>query len=205
MNNVTRFIALLAAAGLVWSGAACGAGGDAKKGQSIASNCVACHGHDGDHTTAQTIPKLAQQIEPYIVKQLHDFKSGARKNSIMSSMASTLSDQGVNDVAAYFSSQKMTPDKVTDSSMAQEGKKIFSGGVAKNSVPACSSCHGAKAEGMPPTFPRLAGQHAAYVLAQLKNFKTGDRANDPNSVMRDIASKLSDHQMEAVATYVSGL
>lgn len=205
MKNLTRAIALLATAGVMWGNAAYAAGGDAHKGESIASNCAACHGHDGNQTTAQTIPKLAQQLEPYIVKQLHDFKSGARQNSIMSSMASTLSEQGMNDVAAYFSSLKMGSDKVTDKSLAQEGKKIFAGGVAKGSVPACGSCHGAKADGMPPTFPRLAGQHAQYIVAQLKNFKSDGRANDPNGVMRNIASKLSDHQMEAVAEYLTGL
>ena len=205
MKNLTKAMALVVTAGMAYAGAAYGAGGDAQKGQSIAANCAACHGRDGNQTTAQTIPKLAQQIEAYLVKQLHDFKSGARKNSIMSSMASTLSDQGVKDVAAYFSSQKMGSDKVSDKSLADEGKQIFTGGIAKDSVPACSSCHGTHAEGMPPTFPRLAGQHAQYVVAQLKTFKSGDRANDPNAVMRNIASKLSDHQMEAVAEYVTGL
>jgi len=205
MKNLTKAMALVVTAGMAYAGAAYGAGGDAQKGQSIAANCAACHGRDGNQTTAQTIPKLAQQIEAYLVKQLHDFKSGARKNSIMSSMASTLSDQGVKDVAAYFSSQKMGSDKVSDKSLADEGKQIFTGGIAKDSVPACTSCHGAHAEGMPPTFPRLAGQHSQYIVVQLKNFKSGDRANDPNAVMRDIASKLSDHQMEAVAEYVTGL
>lgn len=205
MKNLTKVAVLLVTAGMVCGGTAYGAGGDAKKGQSIASNCAACHGHDGDHTTAQTIPKLAQQLEPYIEKQLDDFKSGARKNSIMSSMASTLSDQDVKDVAAYFSSQKMTADKVADKSLAEEGKKIFTGGIANKAVPACASCHGAHGEGMPLTFPRLAGQHAQYIVAQLKNFKSDARTNDPNGVMRTIASKLSDHQMEAVADYVSGL
>lgn len=205
MKNLAKVAVLLVTAGMACGGTAYGAGGDAKKGRAIASNCAACHGHDGDHTTASTIPKLAQQLEPYIVKQLHDFRSGARTNAIMSSMASTLSDQGVKDVAAYFASQKMTADKVAGKSLAEEGKKIFTGGIAKNSVPACSSCHGAHAEGMPPTFPRLAGQHSAYIVAQLKSFKSGARTNDPNGVMRSIASKLSDHQMEAVAGYLTGL
>jgi len=205
MKNPTRTAALLVTVALAWGNAAYAAGGNAKNGESIAANCAACHGHDGNHTTAQTIPKLAQQLESYIVKQLHDFKSGDRKNSIMSSMASTVSDQGVKDVAAWFSSQKMGADKVTDKSLAEAGKKIYTGGIAKGSVPACSSCHGPNAHGMPPTFPRLAGQHAEYIVAQLKNFKSDARANDPNGVMRNIASKLTDRQMDAVAEYLTGL
>lgn len=179
--------------------------GDAGKGESIAANCAACHGAKGSNTTSNTIPRLAQQVAPYIVKQLHDFKSGARKNSIMSTMASMLSDQGMLDVAAYFSGQKMAAGKSGNESLAEQGRRIYSGGVSASSVPACASCHGADGAGVTPAYPRLAGQHGAYIVAQLKAFKAKDRTNDMSSVMRDIAGRLDDHQIEAVAEYLKGL
>lgn len=182
-----------------------GAAGDAAKGQSIAANCSSCHGAQGNNTTSNTIPRLAQQIAPYIVKQLHDFKSGARKNSIMSTMASMVSDQGVLDVAAYFSSQKIAAGEKGDDALTEQGRRIYSGGVASSSVPACASCHGADGAGVTPAYPRLAGQHKAYIVAQLKAFKAKERTNDASSVMRDIAGRLDDHQMQAVAEYLNSL
>lgn len=179
-------------------------GGNAQAGKSQASTCESCHGTGGnsiDHAT----PKLAQQVPQYLVKQLQDFKSGARKSPIMSTMAAMLQDQAMQDVAAYFSQQKMSSDNVGDKALAEQGGKIYSGGVAAASVPACASCHGPKAVGVAPAYPRLAGQHAQYLVAQLQNFKSGTRANDKNQVMRDIASKLTDGQMKAVADYLAGL
>ncbi len=180
-------------------------GGDAAKGESIASNCAACHGARGNNTTSDTIPRLAQQVAPYLVKQLHDFKSGARKNAIMSTMASMLQDQDMLDVAAYFSSQKMAAGKAGDAALIEEGRRIYSGGVSATSVPACASCHGAGGTGVTPVYPRLAGQHGAYIVAQLKAFKSKDRTNDATGVMRDIAGRLDDHQMAAVAEYLNSL
>jgi len=180
-------------------------GGDVDKGQSIAANCAPCHGSQGNNTSSNTIPRLAQQIAPYIVKQLHDFKSGARQNSIMSTMASMLPDQGMHDVAAYFATQKIAAGKAGDAALIEQGRRIYSGGVSLTSVPACASCHGAGGTGVIPVYPRLAGQHGAYIIAQLKAFKSKDRANDSSKVMRDIAGRMDDHQMEAVAAYLSSL
>lgn len=205
-RKIATFAVLLLPAIMAGMTAAHGAGvGNAEKGQATAANCKACHGNDGNSTASATTPKLAEQIPQYVVKQLHDFKSGARQNPIMGSMAATLSDQDMLDVAAFFSQQKMAPDGIKDKRLAGEGEKIFKGGLADKAVPACSSCHGANGGGMPPTFPRLAGQHPQYLIAQLKNFQSGQRANDPNKVMRDIASKLTEHQIEAVAEYLGGL
>lgn len=177
--------------------------GDAAKGETVAVKCQPCHGKDGNHTAGQTIPKLAQQITEYLDKQLHDFKAGARKNSIMTGMAATLSAQDMLNVAAYFSSRRITPDQSSTTNLVESGKKIYQGGVAATSVPACASCHGSQAAGLAPAYPRLAGQHAQYLMAQLQNFKSGVRANDANSVMQDIASKLTDGEMQAVAEYLS--
>lgn len=197
---------LVLGAGLLnMSGVSAGESGDAAKGQSIAANCSSCHGSQGNNTTSNTIPRLAQQVAPYIVKQLHDFKSGARKNSIMSTMASMLSDQGMRDVAAYFSSQKIAGGKKGDASLMEQGRRIYSGGVSETSVPACASCHGADGTGVTPVYPRLGGQHAAYIIAQLKAFKAKERTNDESSVMRDIAGRLDEHQMKALAEYLNSL
>lgn len=197
---------LVSCAGLLdTSGVFAGESGDAVKGQSVAANCAACHGPKGNNTTSNTIPRLAQQVAPYIVKQLHDFKSGARKNSIMSTMVAMLSDQSMLDVAAYFSSQKIAAGKAGGPSLTEQGRLIYSGGVAEPSVPACASCHGADATGVTPVYPRLAGQHAAYIIAQLKAFRAKERTNDESSVMRDIAARLDDHQMEALAEYLNSI
>lgn len=205
MSSVTRAIALLAAAAVVWGTTAYGAGGDSQPGQPIAANCTACHGRDGNQTANQTTPKLARQLSPYLAKELYNFQSGARKSPAMAAIASTLSDQDIKNVAEYFQSRKITADKLTDATLAAEGERMFTKGIATNSVPACASCHGDRGEGMPLAIPRLAGQHADYIVAQLKNFKSGARANDPNHVMGNIAAKLDNHQMKAVASYLSRL
>ena len=186
-------------------GASAGEGGDAVKGQSVADNCSPCHGPQGNNTSGLTVPRLAQQVAPYIIKQLSDFKSGARSNSIMSTMAATLSDSGMRDVAAYFSTQKAVVGHAGDASLTEIGKRIYSGGISYASVPACASCHGPGGGGVTPAYPRLAGQHGQYIIAQLKAFKSKDRANDDSQVMRDIAGRMDEHQIEAVAEYLGGL
>lgn len=183
--------------------------GNTKNGQSLANNCMACHGSNGDNTVSTTTPKLAQQIKQYIVKQLHDFKSGARRSSIMSSMAGMLSDQDMLDVAAYFSSRKMNSVDIDSKSPSAKGEMIYKGGVQKSvkskSIPACSSCHGLDSNGIVPAFPRLAGQHPQYLISQLKAFQNGTRTNDQNDIMRDIASRLTGDQIKAVAEYLGTL
>lgn len=177
--------------------------GDPVKGASVSAPCQSCHGNHGNQTAGAIIPKLAQQVAPYIDKQLHNFKAGDRKNSIMSSMAAPLTDTDIRNIAAYFSDQRIVPDKGADAAQVEAGKKVYSSGVAATLVPACSSCHGPQGAGVTPSYPRLAGQHAQYLVLQLRNFKAGDRANDSNGVMRDIAAKLTDDQITAVAGYLS--
>lgn len=180
------------------------AAGNAAAGQNKSAVCAACHGSDGN-SMSPTFPKLAGQNASYIVKQLHDFKSGARQNPIMQPQASGLSDQDIEDLAAYFSSQKVAIGQ-TDPKLADAGKSLYRGGDAAAKVPACIACHGPDGKGMPAAkYPALSGQHDAYVMAQLQAFANGSRANDANHVMRDVASRLTEAQMRAVASYVQGL
>ena len=179
--------------------------GDPAKAQQIATTvCVACHGADGNSPLAVN-PRLASQHAEYIEKQLTDFKSGARMNPIMMGMAAGLSPQDMRNLAAYFSSQKLTPTAAKDKALAADGEKIYRGGIAALGIPACTGCHGPTGAGLPAQFPHIAGQHGEYIEAQLKAFRTSDRANDPGKMMQVIAMKMSDKEMKAVAEYITGL
>lgn len=181
------------------------AAGNASAGEKIVTGvCAACHGVDGN-SVITTNPKLAAQHPEYLVKQLSNFKSGDRKNPIMSGMAAALSPEDMANVAAYFSVQAAKGGNTKANAAGSAGEKIYRAGNASKGVPACASCHGATGAGMPVQFPRLGGQHADYVVAQLKAFSTGERANDDAKVMRTIASKMSDADMAAVADYIQGL
>ena len=178
--------------------------GDPQAGKAASTTCAACHGADGNSTNP-VWPKLAGQGAPYIIKELHDFKSGARKNPMMSPMAAPLSDKDIANLAAYFTSQKRTLG-AADPKLVEEGGKIYRGGDAETGVPACMACHGPGGAGNPEAkYPALGGQHAEYVAAQLKAFRSGERANDPASMMRTIASRMTDAQINAVSSYVQGL
>lgn len=180
------------------------AAGNVAAGKAKSVTCAACHGADGN-SVAPNFPKLAGQGEAYLLKQLHDFKSGARKNGIMSGMVAPLSEQDMENLAAYFSSQTVKGGQ-TDPKLMALGEKIYRGGDPATGVPACSGCHGPTGAGNPAAkFPQLAHQHHQYVLAQLKAFHSGARANDPGMMMRTIAGKMTDQEMEAVASYVEGL
>lgn len=179
--------------------------GDAARAQSIVDNvCGACHGADGN-STSPIYPNLAGQHPEYISKQLHEFKSGTRKNATMAPNVTKLSQDDMLNLAAYFSAQQPKPRMAKDPALVAEGQKIYKGGNPGSGVPACASCHGPAGSGIPVQFPRLAGQHSKYVLSQLKNFRSGDRANDGGKMMRVIARKMTDQEMKAVAEYISGL
>ncbi len=181
------------------------AAGNAAAGEKIVTGvCAACHGIDGN-SVITTNPKLAQQHPEYIAKQLANFKSGERKNAVMSGMAASLSPEDMANVAAYFGSQKAKVGSAKTNAAGSLGEKIYRGGIASVGVPACASCHGATGAGIPVQFPRLSGQHADYVVTQLKAFYSGERANDNAKVMRMIAAKMSDADMAAVADYIQGL
>lgn len=179
--------------------------GDPAKAQKIVNDvCGACHATDGNSGNP-TYPVLAGQSPEYITKQLRDFKSGARKNATMAPNVTKLSDEDMVNLGAYFSAQQPKARQAKDAGLIAEGQKIYKGGNAGSGVPACASCHGPSGAGIPSQFPRLAGQHAKYVLSQLKNLRSGDRTNDGGKMMQTIARKMTDQEMKAVAEYVNGL
>jgi cytochrome c553 len=184
---------------------------DPAKGEALYTNgdaarnvpaCVSCHGAAGNSTIVQN-PKLSAQHAGYIYKQLADFKTPARNNPVMTSIAKALTDDEMKNVAAYLESQAAKPGAARNKDIVDAGKKIYRGGIAGKSVPACASCHSASGAGIPSQFARLAGQHQDYTVAQLTAFRSGARSNSPQ--MTAIAKRLSDDEIKAVADYVAGL
>lgn len=201
------------AAALLWVGSAAAqapAKPDAAKGQGIASQvCAACHAADGNSPAAAN-PKLAGQFYDYLHKQLVNFKPQAgnkvaRDNAVMAAMVANLSAADMQNVAAYYASQKLKPAAAKDKELAALGQKIFRGGNAATGVAACAGCHGPSGAGIPAQYPRISGQFAEYVEAQLKAFRAGTRANDPNGMMRGVAVRMTDREIQAVAEYAAGL
>ena len=184
--------------------------GDAAKAQGIANQvCAACHAADGNSQIAIN-PKLAGQIPEYIYKQLTNFKAAAgkkaeRENPVMAGMVANLSIEDMRNLAAHYTAQTAKPGTAKSKDLVALGQKIYRGGIAGKGVAACASCHGPNGAGMPSQYPRLAGQHAEYVEVQLKAFRSGERANDPNSSMRTVAGKLSDREIQGVSDYIAGL
>jgi cytochrome c553 len=183
---------------------------NAARGQRIAGQvCAACHGADGN-SVAPTNPKIAGQFAEYLHKQLADYKpqsnkKPARENPIMSPMVANLSEDDMKSLAVYYSGQKLNPAAASDKELAALGQKIWRGGIAASNVPACAGCHGPAGAGIPAQFPRLSGQFAEYIAAQLKAFKDGTRANDANGVMRAVASRMTEREIQALAQYAAGL
>ena len=172
--------------------------------------CAACHGMDGNSSIPAN-PSLAGQHAAYIVKQLNNFRTSAdgkpalRQNAIMNGMAAPLTPEEITAVAQYYSKQTLKPDVAKDEKLVTEGRKLWRGGDIKKGIPACAGCHGVAGAGLPAQYPVLAGQHPDYIVAQLKQFRDGTRANDPEAVMRMISAKMTDQQMSAVAEYAAGL
>jgi cytochrome c553 len=179
------------------------AAGDVAAGKAKSNVCAACHGEDGNSTNPQW-PKLAGQAPAYIVTQLQNFKQGRRQNPLMAGIAQGLSEQDMLDLAAYFGSQELKLTGATDATLAKQGQRVYRGGNAQTQVAACMACHGPSGRGIPPRFPRLSGQHAAYTKAQLLAFKNGTRKSD-GDIMTSIAFRMSQHEIDALAQYISGL
>jgi len=182
-----------------------GSVGDAAKGESIAKQlCAVCHGPDGNSPLAMN-PNLATQHSEYLYKQLMNFKSGARANAIMTGMTVNLSDDDMRNLAAYYSNQLSTKTTAKNMDLVARGQDLYRGGIPEKGIAACSACHSPDGSGIPPQYPRVSGQHAEYTAAQLRAFRSGDRDNDSNRIMRMIASKLSESEILALAEYISGL
>ena len=165
-------------------------------------SCASCHNADGNSAIAAN-PKLAQQHPEYIIKQLQEFKSGKRKSAIMKPYASALSDEDMRNVAWFVGSKTVKPGFAKEKDLVSLGEKIYRGGIADRTIPACASCHSPNGAGLPAQYPRLGGQHADYTTAQLVAFRDGVRANSPQ--MTGVAAKLNDREIKAVSDYIAGL
>ncbi len=177
---------------------------DSEAGKAKSALCAGCHGVDGNSPNG-TWPILAGQHASYLVKQMKDFKSAERTDPIMQSMVAALSEADMQDIAAYFASQKANP-VAFDKKLVEAGESIYRGGINEISVAACMACHSPGAGGNAlAVYPSLKGQHTQYLVSQLKKFRDATRANDPGNMMRGISKRMSDEEMMAVAAYISAI
>lgn len=199
-----KLLATTAVSLLLLSGPAL-AVGDPAAGEALSGTCAGCHGPAGVSSNPEW-PNLAGQHARYIAKQLSDYKKGTeRNNAIMAGLAAALSEQDMQDLGAFYAS-KPAPQGAADPELVALGEEIYRGGNADSGVAACIGCHGPAGVGDPLAgFPRLSGQHATYTAAQLRMFRSGERANDMNQMMRNVAAALTDEEIEAVSSYVQGL
>ena len=202
---MNKLILLAAAAALFGAATGAQAAGDPAAGKTKSATCAACHNADGNSTNPD-YPSLAGQHESYLYKQLKDYKSGDRENAIMAGMVAPLSDQDMQDLAAYFATQELEPAEAAEPDLVAQGEAIYQGGDMSKGVPACSACHGPAGLGNPgANFPRLAGQIPKYTETQLKLFRSMERNNDAGQMMRNIAIKMTDPEIKAVSSYIAGL
>lgn len=179
--------------------------GDPVSGKQKSQICQGCHGMDGNSSSA-LIPKLAGQYDEYIVKQMRNYKNGTRSHELMNGMAAPLSDEDLADIAAYFAAQPIM--KGSAARPNETGKKLFTQGNIKEMVMTCAYCHGDTGKGLDPStgmYPVVGGQHKAYLLKQLKDFREDDRMNSPNVIMNRILRSLSNSELDDLAEYISGL
>ena len=176
---------------------------DLAKGQATATNvCAACHTSDGSRGSPAN-PIIQGQHPEYLAKQLTEFKSGKRANPIMQGMAAALSEADMKNVAAFYAGKQPKPGFAKNKDSVALGEKIYRGGIADRTVPACAGCHGPSGAGIPAQYPRLSGQHADYTAVQLNAFRSGARAN--SAQMTGVAAKMNDKEIKAVADYIAGL
>ncbi len=176
---------------------------DLQKGEaSFGTICAACHAADGNSAIPAN-PKLAQQHPEYLVKQLQEFKSDKRNSAIMKGFASALSDDDMKNISYWLASKTAKPGFASDKTLVTLGERIYRGGIADRQVPACAGCHSPNGAGIPSQYPRLGGQHAEYVAGQLTAFRDGVRKN--SAQMTQIAAKMNDREIKAVADYIAGL
>ena len=179
--------------------------GDPSAGEAKAAICASCHGPAGNSVNPEW-PKLAGQHAKYTAKQIRDFKAGVtRNNALMAPMIAGLSDQDIEDIAAYYAAQSGTGGFASEDLHAL-GERIYRGGNMESGVPACIACHGPRGAGNDPAgFPRVAGQHATYTAMQIEDWRTENRANDPNEMMADAVRYLTPREVKAVSEYIAGL
>jgi cytochrome c553 len=171
-------------------------------GEKYTAVCAACHGADGNSAIPAN-PKLAQQHPEYIVKQLQEFKSGKRNNAVMKGFATLLSDGDMKNIAYWLAANKAKPGFAKEKDLVTLGEKIWRGGIADRQIAACAGCHGPNGAGIPVQYPRISGQHADYTMGQLTSFRDGVRLNSLQ--MNQVAAKLNDKEIRALADYIAGL
>ena len=203
MKLIASLIGAAALAALSLSAHAQAAKPDLGKGAaSFGQVCAACHAADGNSVITAN-PKLAGQHPEYLVKQLLDFKSGARKDAIMQGFAATLTEQDARNIAWWLASQKEKPGFAKEKDLVMLGEKIYRGGIMDRHIPACAGCHSPNGAGIPQQYPRLSGQHAEYTAKQLAAFRDGSRGN--SVPMHDLSQYMTDHEIKAVSDYIAGL
>lgn len=190
---------------LVGASASVLAAGDAAAGKTKSAMCMGCHGVDGNSPSA-AFPSIAGQHAGYLEKQLADFKAAThRNNPTMLGMVAALSTQDMADLAAFYAAQK-SKDGMADEKQVELGKAIYRGGNMSTGVPACMGCHAPNGAGNPGAkFPALQGQHAAYTAQQLRDFRDNKRMNDAGKMMRNVAARMTNDEIEAVAQFIAGL
>jgi cytochrome c553 len=211
LRNITRTLVFILGSALMITVQAAGViEGDAVAGEGKAVTCGACHGVDGN-TAVPNFPKLAGLGEKYLLKQMKDIRDGRRPVAAMAGQVDNMTDQDLADIAAFYDAKERTSE-MADEDLVALGRKVYMSGIMERKVAACSGCHSPSGKGNGPAgFPGLAGQHADYIAAQLKMFRTGyespeGRTNDGDSkIMRTTAFELSDLEIKAVASYASGL
>lgn len=200
MNKL--LISLMISIGI--TGFAHAAGGNAQAGANKVAVCAACHGADGN-SPAGAFPSLAGQSSRYLLKQMQDHLSGERFIPEMTGMLDSFSEQDLRDIATFYANQRVTIGQA-NAELVEQGRQIYQAGIADKGVAACQACHMPNGQGNNPArFPAVSGQHVDYTVSQLKKFAAGDRTNDPSAMMRDIAVKMSESEMRAVAEYIRGL
>lgn len=179
--------------------------GDPAAGEALGASCAACHGQEGKEPIAPDYPKIAGLGEEYLLKQLLDIKEGRRPVPAMAGILDPMSEQDLMDLAAYFDSFDLAFEQA-DPELVDLGRTLYRAGNLASGVTACTACHGPRGDGVEAAaFPKVGGQRAAYMAKQLVEWQQGIRTNDPNAMMQDIASKLTDAEIEAVSSYMSGL
>jgi cytochrome c553 len=182
------------------------ANADPSAGEEMAASCAACHGQEGISSVG-AFPNQAGQQMSYLAKQIMDIRDGRREVAQMAGQVDDFSDQDAWDVAAYFAEMEPNVGQAEDDAeLLARGQELYRAGDIGKGIPACTACHSPTGQGLgTAVYPALSGQHAEYTVSTLQDFAAGIRHNDPNAIMRDIASKMSDRDMEAVANYVLGL
>lgn len=199
-----KFITTILAFSSLLFATAANSAGDPAVGQQKSAICAACHGADGNSIVAMW-PSIAGQHQDYFLKQMLDIQKGVRKNDQMTPIIAAMTEQDFQDLAAYFSSLAAKPKEAAPENI-ELGERIYRAGNTDTGLAACMACHGPNGIGNAPAlFPAVRGQQAEYTTLTLKAYRSGERGNDQNAIMRDIAAKMSDAEIAAVANYIMGL